>query len=390
MPFANDFFSSNRFKNLFGGAPPPQQGFTDLLQPNPASTIDFGAFAPPPSPTPAPTPQYDAGARMRELYNPSTDATARFEELLGQYPEREKPGVLRTIAAMLRDYTKGPEEGRAIYNQPFNEELMDWKNQVEPAQQAANLERQENVNARTLAYNTLQGEQSQRRQEETERKNLADQKIKQQRADIYAIRSARVDLDFDFSGPTVLVADPKTGRVENTGVPTGHFSEAEKMALQHKNVMSEIGERTAGAKAVKETVPGKAPDTEGAAKPESPTQTKVGQYNKARQLKAERPDLGDFIELDTLGANTFDIAKPGGGGWFGKKGPTPEQHKEITNYVYGKSESPSEMSVSKEFPVNTGKVAPMTKTQTNVKTGAKRTMVSLDGGKTWQVQGQVK
>jgi hypothetical protein len=368
MPFANDFFSSNRFKNLFGGEQPPQQGFMDLLQPNPASPIDFGAFAPPPIPqeAPAQVPQYDAGARMRELYNPSTDATARFENLLSQYPEREKPGVLRTIAAMLRDYTHGPAEGRAVYDEPFNEKLMDWGNQIAPAQQAANLERQENVNARTLAYNTLQGEQSQRRQDETERKNKVDQDIKQQRANVYEWKSQNPNLEFDFRGPYVIVADPVTGKLTTTTTKTGLFSEADKMALQHKNVMGEIGARgdearetvrATGeeARKTKEVVPGSAT----ANKPESPTQKKVGEYLRARQLKNSGSPLSKFIQLDTIGANTFEVTPSNPSAWTERgRGPTAEQLKEINDIISG--------------------VGTKTETGTETKTEAKKSGVNLN------------
>jgi len=65
----------------------------------------------------APLP-YDAAARMRELYHPTTDAEDRLNQFINQYPQEQKPSILRRIASMIVDYTKGPREGAALFNEP--------------------------------------------------------------------------------------------------------------------------------------------------------------------------------------------------------------------------------------------------------------------------------
>jgi hypothetical protein len=394
-----------RQRNIFG-VPPLSGGIGNgLSSPNPASLdmsgvygggpsedFNFGADNPlviPPSDM-APSPEYNIDARMRELYNPTNDATQNFEGMVNNYPTREKPSKLRRLGAMLIDYTKGPKAGQDFYNEPFNDKLTDWKNKLGPAQSAANLERYENVNNRTMAYQTISNELREKAQASKDRNDEAKAKVSQQRADVYKFKAENPHLEFNYLGPKIKVINPQTGEITETEWDSGNLTATDKINLNQKNAMARIGftgvqnrltedTRQTGRETMAETrgwgdpvmikdktgkevavsinkITGEVkevkikdenigpivrPPSGGAVgRVEQPTQTKVRQYNAARELVNSRPDLAPFINLTS--ANEFTITpqstNTGLTGYFKgpKSGPTPEQFKQINDAIYGK------------------------------------------------------
>jgi len=391
MPIGNDLPSQG---GITGNL--PTGGFADIFKgKNPFETIDFGVgdvdFS---QPTPSPvtqTPTVTSPAdrirqRMMELYTPKTEATDRFNELVRNYPKYEKPGFLRTIAAALTAFGPGGHNlGMQVANFHNERRLREWKDLIGPAQQAANLERQENVNERMLAYQTISQELRAEADAERARNNERNAQIRQQRADVYEFKAHNPNFRLDFSGPTVKVANPITGEVRDTGMETGALSDADKMILQQENELERIGARTrgqievegvrqtgrerlaetrgwkiynipdgqGGQKAVKineitgevrdlemgpantPTGPVSRPSSSGGRSDESPTQTRVRQFNAARELANTRPDLAQFIKLGRPGSNDFEIVPPSTN-FFGRpSGPTPEQYREMIEAIYG-------------------------------------------------------
>ena len=271
MPdFMNYLRMANIFNpNMIGNDMPDQGGITgNMPRPDIFGNISFGN----PQivdPTqmgniniPGPD-DYDAGARMRELYTPQHEASDRYDALIKGYPSATdyEPSKLRRIGAMLTALAgnfQGPaghrfqfnpnamNAGFGVLNEPYEKQLTDWKNQIGPAQNAANLERYENANNRTLAYQTVSQEQNQRKIDAATRNQEAKTKIAADRAEVYRLKSLMPQHQFDFSGPTVMVANKQTGEVQDTGIPTGSLSDADKMALQQKNSLEQIGARTQG------------------------------------------------------------------------------------------------------------------------------------------------
>lgn len=451
-----------RLKNMFGQQQPmigndlPSQGgimgnmgntdpFADMFKPkpDPYGNISFGA-GPIESPQMAaqqmspqqgmpglqPPQQSDMQSRMAQMYKPETMANDRFNEMLGQYPQSQKPGWLKVIGATLADMAR-PGTGMSVIEGDRARKLADWKNQMGPAQQAADNERQGNVNNRTMAYNAASIELKEEAQQAKERNDIRRAKIAEDRAEVYRLKSLSKKFKFNFTGPTVMVTDESTGQVTNTGIDTGSISETDKMAIGQDNAMELIGERgrvasnLEGEKAVNRTdlaetrgwgqpveiadpsdptrriavsinqatgavkritlddkpvsdivKPGTAG---GAGKGEQPTQTKVRQFNMARQLANNDPTLGKFIKIS---GSDFTIRQPGG-----FSGPTPEQHRRINDAIYG-----TQPAIQQPTRDNTASVQqqplnqPLEKTQTNAVTGAKRVLQSTDGGKTWKVK----
>lgn len=298
-------------------------------------------------------PEEDAGARLRELYNPTNDATQRFEQLVSQYPQEQKPSILRRIGAMLVDYTKGHQAGQQFYEEPRTHAIEDWKNKITPAQQAANLERYENVNQRTLAYNQIAMELREKAQLAREKNDTRNAEIRQQRADIYAFKATHPDWKLILTkGGNIQAFNPQTQETHDTGIPTGSMTELDKMNLQGEQRLEQIGatgaeqKKTEGVRqAGREALAGmrgeqarqtKSVPTGGVGgKAMLPTQIKVDQYNKARELANTRPELAKFIKPGS-GANEFDIVKPNPSAWTESgRGPTAQQYSDIINAIYG-------------------------------------------------------
>lgn len=358
---------------------------------------------PPPSPVPMDDGMMDIGKRISEMYTPESGASERFNRMIDEAPVRNKPGWLRSIAAGLTNYAAGPQAADAVAFGDFGRRQEDWKTKIGPAREAATLERQSNINERTLAMQTISAELREQAQRHKEANDTQRADIAQQRANVYEYKARNPNLQFNFTGPTVKIADPSTGELKDTGIPTGNISEADKLMLQQENTLEAIGAtgretrttqeagheqdmdeilaRGEEARTTKSTPSGSA-----SGKDELPTQTRVRQFNAARELYNSNPELSQFIKVGAPGSNDFQVTLPSEHRLWGHQGPTAEQHKQITDAIYGgaltrqvpKTDTPPPAGQQPQV---------LTKTQTNNATGEKRTLVSTDGGKTWKVQG---
>lgn len=365
-----------RLKNLFNPASMGVNMPTSLQNPaldmtgeygeEPPNRINFGPTNLPPSP-PTPTPSIpppdeepDIASMMKGMYNPSTMAADKFAQLLSQYPEREKPSILRRIGAMIVDYTKGPQAGQAMMDQGFNEKLTDWKNQVGPAQQAANLERYENVNDRTMAYQHASTVLKERALEQKAQNEDRRAKVYEGRAAVYKWKTENPAHKFIFPpGGNVMAIDPFTNQTttltddEGKPIPTGIMTETDKINANQKNRIAQIQESGGQARKTEEVrqenrldvveargtesrKTKSTPSGSGAAgKPETASNKKIREYLAARELFNSRPELRPFIHLDGSGPNSFKLDIPEWGKWAGASGPTRDQYNEIQDYIFG-------------------------------------------------------
>jgi len=413
IPPPRDMFS--RFKSPFEGI--FGSGMNEDMAPTNNSSMRGGGLN-------------DIASRMQQMYTPETEATNRFNQLIEEYPERNKPGMLRKIASVIAGTVGGPEMFDMSMYGNYNRKVADWKNKITPAQQAANLERQGNVNERTLAYQTISAQLREEAQQAKEENDERRANIAQQRANVYEFRARNPNVKFDFSGPTVKATNPATGEVKDTGISTGAMTELDKLEFQRETTMKAIGERgdearktegerqtgreslaetrgwkiynvpdgKGGQKAVKinevtgevkelNTPIGKVSTASGGTGGEElPTQTRIRQFNAARELASSRPEFKDFIRIGSPGANDFTVTPPGTG-FFGPTGPTKEQYDEIVNAIYGGA-------LGRQLNTDTNTNAPparargaaqvMKRTVRNKNTGVTKTQISTDGGKTWK------
>jgi hypothetical protein len=297
-------------------------------------------------------PSVDAGQRMRELYNPSDDASRRFEEAIGQYPQQKRPGWLQGIGSLLQEFAYGPNVADRTRQKWREEPIEDWKNKIGPMQQAATNERYQNVNDRTMAYNQMSIELREQAQLAKERNDERKAAIQQQRADIYAFKAMHPNFKFLMpKGGNVQAMDPATGQAHDTGIPTGSMTQLDQMWLTQEQALERIsatGEEARETEGVRQTgrmevvtERGKqardtkaTPSGSATGKDLLPTQKKVEEFRRARELANTRPDLAPFIKLGS--ANEYDLVKPNPGAWTQHgKGPTPQQYSDMVNAVYG-------------------------------------------------------
>lgn len=340
-----------RLQNLFSGLA--------NLNPNDALQGQQGFM---PSAPPI-QPEYDAGARMNQLYQPEHQIQDMFTGLLNQYPTGDHPSNLRKIGSVLAGL--GAEDPMAasyrFAHGPYLQQVQDWQTRIKPTMEGANLERQSNVNNRMLAEQTVSREQNQQKIDETERRNRAveadkevQRKIQQQRADVYEFSRLNPNLKFDFSGPTVLAADPATGQVTDTKIPTGALSDADKLTIQNQNRLQQISAQGAESRATKGTASG------------TPRLQMIQPLDE--NGKPNGPPVR--VNLDTMEVTPVPI-----------KGFTKAPPRAATGSTTV-TEGPQGTTVRKVTPG----VAPMTRTVRNKKTGEVKQQTSTDGGITWKFQ----
>ena len=352
-------------------------------------------------PMPQPSPEgYDPAARMKELYTPETTASDRYNTMIDNPPQYQPQGKLRSLAAAIIAATQGSQAGTNALMAPYNHEMNQYKQKMGPAGTAATLERSNNANERTLATSTVNQELTGRRDDARNANNERSAKIREDRAAVYRYKTEHPNKKFDFSGPEVLIADPISGEVINTGIETGSLSDSDKLELQHKNRTAEIktgGEETRSTEETrqdnrKELIPLQGeearktkatPGSSSVAKPESSSQAKVRRYNAADTFAKTNPNLAKWIKFKK--SNEFDVVKPAvkSGNWkdtFRGVGPTQDEYNTIVNAIYGSTLPTGGGNSSTPPPTNT----PPNTTPTNKPAipPEGKIKVSNDGGKT--------
>lgn len=359
---------------------PTKNPYENIFKQNPIQASNI-----PPTPDPN---DIDVNALYNQYYQPEHAASDRYNQMISQYPQDKGHGKMARIGAALLggaatlatdDINTGVKLGTGVLDYKRNKQLADWKNQIEPAQNAANLERTSNVNARQTATSMVNARLADKKQEQANTIAEEKTKIAQQRADIYRLKNERPDYEFNDKGPTVMVKDPATGQIWDSGFKTSNLSEIDRITLNQRNAMSQIGARTEGAKEVaginagsrEKTAQANRPlfnvldpesgqyvaayrdangnlvratmdyqpvtdvkkvGTEPSNKSMTSSQTKVDVYNKALKIINTDAELKKFVKIKSNGEVT--VVAPGEGGFFGNS-PSPDQYNRIKQQLYG-------------------------------------------------------
>jgi hypothetical protein len=299
---------------------------------------------------------YDPVARMKQLYTPENSASDRLNSMIDNMPHyNEHQGKLRSLAAAIIAATQGAKAGSNALMAPYHHQMDEWNTKIKPVENAATLEKNNNSINRQLATSTVNAEEVDRRDTARQKTNEANTKIREDRANVYRFKVEHPDKKFNFTGPNVMMTDPATGEVTDTGVATGSLSATDKLNLQHENRTSEIHtagqearqtEQTrqtgrvdlAGVKGDEARLTKETPSGSSSSKSETPTQTKVRQYNAAKEFAAKNPDLAKFIKFGK--SNDFTISPPvkktgGFTDYFKGVGPSEEEHNRINSAIFG-------------------------------------------------------
>jgi hypothetical protein len=281
-----------------------------------------------------------------------------MQAMLDEFPEREKPGWLRRIGAAIVSSQHGLQAGKEFFDKPYNQKLKAWQDKFEPTYKAAGIERQGNVNERTLAYQTISAELRDEAERHKAENNAEKAKIAQQRADVYQFKSRPENQGVKIVQPkggfvTAIHGDGKVTILKDAQgqpIPTGTLTDEDLKNLEHDNRSQEIAQR--GDEARKTAVTRgeiesehitqrgeQARETkryttrEGRA--ELPTQTRVRLFNAAKQLFNSKPQYKKWIKFGNPGTNDFDVTPPGTNFWGTPTGPSQKEYDEINNFIYG-------------------------------------------------------
>lgn len=142
-------------------------------------------------------------------------------------------------------------------------------------------------------------------------KQEEDNLVRTNRASIYEFKAKHPGMAFDWSGPTVKVGDKISGEVHDTGIPSGHLSDEDKINLNSTNRINEIGargveNRNTNTRANNErganelnNIAARGAQTRQTnnSKPESQTQTNQSFINNAQKLSTDSKYSG-YIKLN--------------------------------------------------------------------------------------------
>lgn len=251
-----------RMRNLFNPLQQPSEGLQPDFGPS-GSSFPAPNISMPPSPPNFMQPPQVMGepsyeqemAQLMASYQPETMARDRLNSLIEGMPQRpENISRLRKLGSLLVGMSQGPEAQEKLTYAPYYRELADWKEQVNPALQAANLERYGNANERSAAYQTAQATVSGRRADiasEAERRRTtkaeADIERDKKKNQIAEYRAMNPDMELvdDVESGNIFLVHPRTGQKINTGLKHGDMSELEKARwrrgdIQERNRVREL------------------------------------------------------------------------------------------------------------------------------------------------------
>lgn len=180
-------------------------------------------------------------------------------------------------------------------------------------------------------------------------KQEEDNKVRTSRAAVYKFKAENPGMKFDYSGPNVIVSDPISGKSHDTGIPTGHLSDTDKINLNSTDRINEIGARgnesrntntlsnaERGSNRLNEiAATGEQNRKTNKEKSVSETQRNQGYLNKANQLVNSNPQYKDYITIHTNQDGKpvgFTINPPKNG--MGSDDPT---YHEVNSKIYGNS-----------------------------------------------------
>lgn len=305
---------------------------------------------------------YDVGARMAELFQPQTQSIDAFNDMARQYPTYEEPGKLKKIGAValgtLGDLAR-PGSGKAGFDEMMgygkhNRAVADWKTRIDPLESAANFERQANQSGRQFAQSTVSNELRQRKDESTARNNEEKTRIARLRSDVYKYKAENPNAKIIVKpGGNTIAVNPITGRTIMDFGPSGKMTDAEKIDMEQANALERIEANAENATELEGTrqtnretniglqgeqnrlTRGTPTGNQAAAtnRPETPNNTRIRQFNSAKELVARNPALAPFVKFN--GTDFQVIPMNPNPGFFSRPAPNQQQYNQIIEAIYG-------------------------------------------------------
>lgn len=169
-------------------------------------------------------------ALINQFYTPDTTSRDRFNKLLDEFPQQNKPGIARKLVASgLSIKAQDPiATAEKVLYEPFLRDTAIWKEKAGPFQQAAQLENTANINERTLAGNVVNAQTQSARIAEQERVANEKNRIAEMRAKTNDFKARGYTIK--VLGDEVVGFSPDGKRVSLGS--SGGVDEAEKIRLE--------------------------------------------------------------------------------------------------------------------------------------------------------------
>lgn len=332
-PIENNILRMLREANLFGPSQPePQQPMMGQPMGQPP---DMGGM------------EYPAGDR--------------FNEMIGQYPGQDEPGMMTKIAASMIGLNN-PQLAMQLMQQP-SQAQREWQQQIGPAQAAATNERLTGQGDIRLGQADVRLGQGQQRIDETEAHNRATEAIAKFKIDNPNRRIVTLD---DGSIVGINPTNP-TDVVDVPGVENLSYEDKQKILQEHRIEMFDMQQagrkelQGAGITAASKRASDRARDAAvrqqtgilsraAAAKlaeenrqtrPRGSTRSqadiRTGRVNRATQVLASNPEYEKFISIDGTRVEIKpwkDRSRWAGIEWSGGTGITEAEYNRVVDSIF--------------------------------------------------------
>jgi len=256
-----------------------------------------------------------------------------FEEVISRYlslmpppqPQRRREDRIQQIGQDIAQ----PEIQRPI-NTVYKPSISDYQRQT--------------LGLRERALEGIEEGREQNLGIQQERTDIQRQRtgIQSQRAAIYDWKAKNPNMRImAIKGGNLIAINPQTGESHDLGISSGSLSDEDRLELTQENTLGritkqgEVTSRQIEERGEQQRTTKRVPTTQ-VEREELPTQTKVRQFNKAREAINTHPEWAPFIKM---GTNDFSIEAPDPGSEYfginiGAGGPSKDIYDAINKFIY--------------------------------------------------------
>lgn len=292
-------------------------------------------------------PTYDIAQRLKELYQPQSRITDLYAQALQNIPQREKPGKLQNIFALMAGLGAGAgpaayENGAAVgfrgnpkaalevtdlvRNKPFYEKLGDWQTRTGALEKGTELENRSNINQRTLANEIIGREIQDRGLAERTRHQLETEQLAARRNEqIHEVAVAKLQAKVDESEKKLELANQRLQADVNNrdAINAWHNASLEALNARHALDVAQRDRQLEEQKRLHDTMKTKW-ETEAKDREE-----RLKQYEKQLGINQQKADKTTGAQASTTTTETKDASGKVTGTKVVTKGPVvkPEEKK---------------------------------------------------------------
>lgn len=293
--------------------------------------------------------------------NTSISSTGKksYTIVAGHPAEPDEPETRRVTTQTKKGQKWNPlsfAEAEEIMNMPHQKRMEDWKITTQGLERAAQEERQAAnteglINKRIQDAVLAQTREGRLGKEGERRLDQGDERLRIQNriADLNEWKARNPNGQIrEIKGGNIVVINPQSGEVIDTGIPSGSLSDEDRLRLQGEIRSGQIEQQGA---------------------------IRSGQIDQQGQIRDRQISQQNQNTLGQIAARGNETRTTKG---------TPSAPTTHTSVKSDGSKTTTTKTESKKTPI-AQQTQPIIKRQRNKKTGETRTVQSTDGGKTWKV-----